>query len=147
MKSLQNYLDDTRAHIIAQAEPAARLRTPLSGVDCLYLTDTGLRCAVGCHVPLPTLEQAAPDETGLGLIDVLGLISEEDNSEFFGDLQGAHDGRNPRSFGEMSDRMADEKMAEIGFVEGDVLDEHARGIWVTNTLARLDAVARLHDLS
>jgi hypothetical protein len=83
----QEVFDRVCVHLARQGRRAAT-----AGGKCLYQTEEGRRCAIGCLFP-DDAPFAALDEGGLtavGLIDE-GTLTADVNPRFLGSLQKAHD--------------------------------------------------------
>jgi hypothetical protein len=105
--------DFVKAHLLKQGKPARAILVgdaPVTG--CVYRTDDGLACAVGCMVP----DDAVSEMKERGLNDstawddlILGMHWElpEDSKvrELLGELQTLHDDITPRLWSEEFDHV------------------------------------------
>jgi hypothetical protein len=95
MNTMQQEFDAVVAHLYEQGRPAKIARF------CVYRTETGLSCAVGCRIPdsvyEASMDQPAEDGTGTGilsLIDRFGTVLPPEIKEYeslFTRLQAVHD--------------------------------------------------------
>lgn len=152
----QHIYNQVKAHIIAQGRPATNTTNGM----CEYLTTTGLMCAIGALIPVHKRTMAFNTEPLGEVIEELDY-SPEDDYNFFGDLQRAHDAAIPATYDDPEE--TDDYIAwadanpEAGievwvrrlhgdYPTGFAAAEHERGVWLNHTLRRLEVVAQIHGL-
>lgn len=111
----QELFDRVKTHLLKQMKKSDGERFDTAEIGCLYRTEDGLKCAIGCLIPDdkydPIIEGFVLDQnvfdtdndvlepSELRLKEILmGVGIEEGNLELLADLQDTHDMYEPREW-------------------------------------------------